>query len=272
MKKIFYIIILLFLFSCEKKTDWQLKEKHTDLIVVDGIITDEQKSHEIKITHSVSELNKTPQPVAGASVIISSEDSVWNLTEQPANSGIYKTANIFKAQLEKHYTLLINYNSKIYTAKTYMVSGSGFVPLVYAKNGDSKFYHIEKVCSPYNPNQPAMWELSLDWSNVPEYKDSVPEKCKAKLMYYTLPTIDVSEVFSPDKGKIAFPAGTKIIERRYSLTPEHVEFLRALLSETTWSGGLFDSAHSNVPTNLSEGATGFFAACAVTSVSITVLP
>ncbi|MDD5570309.1 MAG: DUF4249 family protein [Bacteroidales bacterium] len=272
MRKIFYIIVLLFLFGCEKKTEWQLKEKHEDLVVVDGIITDEQKSHEIKITHSVTELNEVPQPVIGANVVISNEDSVWNLTEQPANSGIYKTGTSFSAKTGKNYTLLIDYTGKTYTAKTYMVSGENFVPLVYAKNDDGKFYHIVRVCNPYAPNHPAMWELSLDWSNLPAYIDSLPEKCKAKFMYYSLPTIDVSEVLPPEIEKVSFPAGTKIVERRYSLTPEHVEFLRALLSETTWSGGLFDSAHSNVPTNLSEGAAGFFGACAVTTVTIYVLP
>ncbi|MFH0866598.1 MAG: hypothetical protein V1904_10400, partial [Bacteroidota bacterium] len=65
---------------------------------------------------------------------------------------------------------------------------------------------------------------------------------------------------------------TLITERRYSITAEHAQYIRAMLSETNWSGGLFDSAHSNVPTNMSEGAVGFFSACGVETLYLSVDP
>jgi hypothetical protein len=92
------------------------------------------------------------------------------------------------------------------------------------------------------------------------------------MLFYTLPTLDVSEIFAPVMESISFPAGTIITERRYSLTPEHAEFLREMLLETSWTGGLFSVANSNVTTNLSEGAAGYFGACSVTSLSLTVTP
>jgi hypothetical protein len=91
-------------------------------------------------------------------------------------------------------------------------------------------------------------------------------------LFYTLKTLDVSEVFAPAVEEISFPAGTIIEERRYSLTAAHAEYLRTLLSETTWQGGLFTTPSANVATNLSAGATGFFGVCAVTSLSVTVTP
>jgi hypothetical protein len=45
-----------------------------------------------------------------------------------------------------------------------------------------------------------------------------------------------------------------------------------MLLETNWTGGLFTVAPANVGTNLSEGAFGFFGACAVTELSVIVTP
>jgi hypothetical protein len=75
----------------------------------------------------------------------------------------------------------------------------------------------------------------------------------------------VNNIFGPAKDTIYFPAGTKIIRRKYSLSKEHQDFIRTLLIETEWRGGIFDVQQGNVLTNISNGARGFFAACMVLS-------
>lgn len=266
------MIPFLLLLSCVKKTDWSLKSQSTDLIVVDGIITDTMGAQRIRITRPVGQLNETPQPVSGATVLITNEDSAYTLTEQPVHSGVYLTKTSFIAQLGKHYTLLIALNNKLYSAKTSIVPGIQFNALKYAKDDGDNLYHIDSVAKAFNTADTAMWEVLLDWSKVAGYENADPAKCKARLLYYTLPTLDVSQIFAPAMESINFPAGTIIIERRYSLTPEHAAFLRTLISETNWMGGLFSSEPANVITNLSSGAVGFFGACSITSLSITVLP
>jgi len=270
MKNLIFITLLLIFVSCEKQTDWKLKGKPGDFIVVDGIITDEQKAQCIKISFPVDQLNKTPEPVTGANVIINNEDSVFQLTEIPTNSGNYYTANSFLGLLNKHYTLQIYYKNKVYTAKATMIPAISFSPLRYSKNSTDEKYHIDWVANAYDADNFAIYEISLDWSALPQYQNINPDSCKAKLYYYTLPTIDVSEVLAPGKQAISFPVGTIITEKRYSITYEYAEFLRALLLEANWQGGLFDSERSNLPTNLSQGAIGFFGACSVTSLSLTV--
>jgi hypothetical protein len=54
------------------------------------------------------------------------------------------------------------------------------------------------------------------------------------------------------------------------MTPEYAEFIREVLQETQWQGGLFNTIPANVPTNLSPGGAGFFAVCGVYSISQTV--
>jgi hypothetical protein len=273
MKKILlYIFIALSFFSCEKKVDWPLQNQPNDMIVVDGMITDEQKQHQVKLSLPVSQLNETPQPVTGATVTISDHDSIYVLTEQPANSGIYKTDSFVHGQPGQNYTLKILYNGKEYDAQSYMLSGETFTPLIYKIVSKDGLYHITWVASAYNPENFAMWEILLDWSTVPGYTNLDPGQCKARLLYYTLPTLDVSQVLTNELEKIYFPLGTHIIEKRYTINADYAAFIRDLLSETNWQGGVFDSSHANLPTNVSGNAVGFFSACAVVSYSTVVTP
>ncbi|HEX8041058.1 MAG TPA: hypothetical protein VF490_18020, partial [Chryseosolibacter sp.] len=86
-----------------------------------------------------------------------------------------------------------------------------------------------------------------------------------RVVFYDLKTIDVNELYKPDKAPFYFPAGSVVIRRKYSVSPEYRSFLRSMLSETEWRGGVFDVERSNVTTNLSKGAVGFFAVCSVVS-------
>lgn len=269
-KQALIILILLSFWSCERQTDWLLDDERLNLIVVDGIITSEQKVHTISIMRPVKELNEKPQPVSGATVKINYGTTVYPLIEDITNPGQYKTDSTFYAVAGRKYKLTINYGNKEYYANVNTPAAETFTPLIYAKTQQQNMYHIVWVAGIYNPIKYAMWEILLDWSDAPGYENEVPENCKTRLLYYTLPTLDVGEIFGPQIEKINFPSGTKITEKRYSITNEYAYYLRAMLSETSWQGGLFDVAHSNVPTNLSDGAIGFFASCPVVSVETVV--
>jgi hypothetical protein len=262
---------MLMLVACEKQVDRPILADDLDLVVVDATITDEHKPQTIKLTRTVTELNAIPRPVSGASVIISDPDqSPFFLFEQAANPGVYQLPGTFFAHPDVEYTMLISIDGHTYTAKTFMVPAGPFTRLRYQKDNGNNLYRIVFVANPYDAVHPAMFEILLDWSMVPGYTNLPPENCKARLYYYTLPTIDVSQIFAPEMEQIRFPFGTKIVERKYFLNPAHTEFIRAMISETNWKGGLFDSAPANVPTNLSEGAVGFFGACSVVSDTVNV--
>ena len=112
-------------------------------------------------------------------------------------------------------------------------------------------------------SEDAMYELFFDWSKVNGY-DSLEYNDNHFLGYaYTLKTIDINEIFAAKKENAIFPLGTIITEKKYSLTPEHAKFIRAMLSETEWNGNVFEASPANLPTNLSNGAIGFFGGCEV---------
>ena len=270
LRSIFFFMLLI-LMGCEQENDMKTAAGEMNFIVVDALITDEFKQQEVILTYPKKDMNAVSLPVSGASVIISNEDSVFFLQEQVAGSGKYISNHAFSALPGKNYTLKIISGNKVYSAKASMVPGMEFLPLRYTRTGQAGLYKIIWVSNPYNPNRPAMYEILFDWSDVPGYLNQDPETCKARMMVYTLPTLDVSEVFAPSKETILFPLGTKITENRYSLTNDHAEFLRELLMETAWQGGFFNTSAANVTTNLSAGAVGYFGVCAVNRKNILVI-
>lgn len=271
MQKVLFLIGLIFiLLGCVKQTDWQVPGPAPVSLVVDAVITDEVKTHSICLSLPVSQLNQLPQPFSGASVLISNEDSTWILTESDSKPGCYLTPSWFLARLEKTYTLVISKNDQLYTAKTTMLPEKPFTELRYLKNEAENLYYIDWVANAFSTSDAAMWEVLIDWSMVPGYESGDSLSTHARLLFYTLPTLDVSEVFAPMMESTLFPAGTIITERRYSLTPAHAGFIRELLLETNWTGGLFSTAPANVTTNMSNGAIGFFGACAVYELSVVV--
>lgn len=263
MYKFSLFIFIFFLFiSCEKEVNWDFAPTESR-IIVDGILTNAKKAHIIKLSQSVTELNELPEPVSDATVTIYNGDSIHTLTEFPKNSGIYRTDSNYRAVLNKTYSLQILYENKRYNGFARMIPVTPFEKLLYAYNSENNMFYIDSVAKSFSSKESAMYEIIIDWSHLAGY-ENVPIKDKiAVLYYYTLKTIDISQVFAPEKETVYFPKGARILERKYSLAPKHAEFIRSLLSETEWRGGFFDVARANVRTNISNGGLGFFGVCTV---------
>ncbi len=260
-----YMVFLLtaFIFSCEEVSEYEFGAEELNFIVVTGNLTNEKKAHEIIVNHPVNSLNETPQPVSGAGVFIYDGDSLHNLTEDLLNPGIYKTDGGFSAVINKPYTLFIDTDNNRYFATTRMLPATPFNPLKYAFDEEKQLFSIDSVNQAFDRDESAIYEIQIDWTSIEGYDTVEISKKKALLYYYTLSTIDVSEVFAPEKEIIYFPAGTTIVESKYSITPEHADFIRSMLLETEWRGGLFDVAQGNLKTNLSNGAFGYFSVSTV---------
>lgn len=268
--KILAIIILTIFFSCEKAIDWQFQmDADTTKIVVDGIITSENKFQTIKLSLPVACYNCPPVMLSGASVVVSDGQNDYIFAEDSLNKGIYVSTEKFYGIPGKTYYLTVNYNGKTYSAQAEMISVTDFEKVSYVLDSSKNLYKLTNLPSVFSLNENAMYEITIDMSELPEYADSSYEQSHIVLYYYRLTSIDISEIAHPDKEKIYFPYGSKITEKKYSLTPEHAEFLRSLLLETEWRGGLYDIEQGNVETNITDGY-GYFGACAVITKYVTV--
>lgn len=251
--------------SCEREVNWPLETNNPDLIVVEGNITNENKNHEIRLSRPFTDPNGFAPAVSGADLIVSSADGVVSFYEDILRPGVYVSDQKFAGKPGRIYSLLISYQDEIISAKAGMVPGADFVFLRYIRHSNTKLFRIVWVANTYNARRAAMYEIQLDWSGVAGYEHLPKDSTTARLIYYTLPTLDVNQIFAPALETVLFPPGTIITETRYSLTDEHAGYIRALLSETAWQGGYFNSASANLPTNLSGNGIGYFGACAVTT-------
>ncbi len=266
--KIFFWLILI-LTGCEEKADKDFPTDVPDTIVVQATLTDENHHQEVKITKPVAGQSFEPNPVSGAIVTLSNGTQSTNCTESIDESGVYTSDISFAAVLGQTYYLNIVCKGKTYSAETTILPVSPLNPLSYVPvDENDSLYKIGWVAPDYNADAQDMYKITIDWSHITNIPPE--EKSKAELYYYTFKTLDVIELFSPDKEEAFFPKGSIIIEKKYSLTDDYANFLRALSAETVWQGSLFDEARGNLPTNISNGGLGYFTACSVVSDTLIV--
>ncbi len=261
-KNSFYIILCCLFFSCVKEQEWKLKSVPSNQIVVECTLTNELKQHMVKLSKPYGELNGKAGALLGATVRISYNNVVLTCTENASIPGTYESP-IFKTQGGITYTLKIESQGKTYTASAASVPATFFVPLGYALDDTKGLFFFNNE---FSSQEPAMFEVTVDWRNSASSYVSGDTTKQAKLFYYVLKTVDLNQI-STQQEKVYFPKGSEIRQRKYSLSAAHAHFIRSLLSETKFKGSYFDDYPANVETNLSDGAIGFFGVCEVITIT-----
>ena len=244
--------------SCvEVPIDFPLQTQNLNILVVDGILTNERLNHRIKISRPYTIQNGTALPVAGAIVSISDGTSSVVLTEVPAGSGEYYTPQV-RAVFGRTYTLYIQHQGKNYFAQDSSVPVEPLAALDYRKVNELYALNLDR-----NGQDANFIDHQISWTNTASCTTGTT--CEGRIVFYDLKTVDVNEIFKPEKAAFNFPVSSTVIRKKYSVSPAYKAFLRSVLSETEWRGGLFDVQRANATTNLSEGAIGFFAVSTVVS-------
>ncbi len=260
---LFIILLSLVIVSCEESIQKEINGENSDLLVVEAVLTNENINHRVRLTHPHQSQNATPTPATGATVVISDENNFFPLVEFPAGSGEYYTQPM-RAVFGRTYTLRIRYRGNDYIAVDSPAAGEPMPPLnVVSASDDEPLFEIRFDDSGSEPNYIDHFVL---WQHT-AYCAATGADCFGKVTYYDLKTIDVNEIYKPGKAEFLFPETSIIIRRKYSVSAGYREFLRSLLSETEWRGGVFDVDRSNIPTNLSAGAVGYFAVSTVVTDS-----
>jgi hypothetical protein len=250
-------VMLYLLAGCEEEIDRPIDASETGLLVVDGMLTNERKNHLVKLRITHSDQNEIAQAASGAVVRIQGGNEIYDLTEYPAASGNYYTPE-FRAVTNQKYALVIQYGDKQFTAVDEAVPVEPLEALRY-KKANSGYSFV------FNPSgQDANYvDHYLTWKHTDQCETG--EDCESNVVFYDLKTIDVNEIFKPDEELFTFPLHTIVVRRKFSVSAAYKDFLRSLLSETRWRGGLFDVQRADLSTNLKGGAVGFFAVSTVVS-------
>ena len=247
----------LLMFSCDERVDWELNYLEEDILVVEGKISSEFKRHEVKVSRPVYEMNGEPEAVTGAQLDIFDGRQQYSLSEDPVRTGIYLSDSTFAAQPDRFYQLRIQHEGKRIRAVSFMVEVAAFQNMnVHWVQTDPPL--LEAYIS--DSEEPSIVRLELDWSDVEGYRHLPDSATHAVIYHYSLNSVDVNEIFKPAQEHVRFPKGTMVYREKESVNPWYAEFLRGMLSETNWRGGMFDVLPGNARTNMEGDAIGFFTA------------
>lgn len=277
IKKIAFILTSLLIISCEDAINTSLETINTDLLVVEGLLTNEKIAHKIKLSLPHSEINGDPIPAAGAVVSILEgrpggedfeADTTFLLTEIPLNSGEY-FSDPFRAVFGRIYVLAINYEGNLYSAFDASESGEPLPDLDLDTTIVNEEFLLFQLGFNESGDNANFITHDLSWANTSFCQPDT--LCEGKIVFYDLKTFDVHDIYKPEKTDFLFPVNTTIIRKKYSVNERYRSFLRSVLSETEWRGGLFDIQRANASTNLSEGAIGYFAVSTVVTDTTIVI-
>jgi hypothetical protein len=250
-------VICIFGLSCERKIDWQPKNNDAQM-VVDALLTNEQNIQSVFLYYTHNQLNEDIQYISDALITLKSSEGEYLFTEEAP--GRYTCPPIpIPADSLFQLTVLVNGIADTASAKMGATTKLSHLSVSKASSTDSLYY-----CSLDSLYIAALTEINYDWSTNPYYTNFYGSPY-AKEYRYKLNNIDVASLFPADKNSILFPHGTKIIRRQYGLSEDYAEYLRSMLMETNWRGGIFDMEHANALTNFKQGTLGWFAISEVIS-------
>ena len=266
LRVIIYMVLVVSMVSCQENIDFDLNTEKARL-VVDGGITTEKKAHVIKLTETASFYELEPAPMAeGANVVLSDGSTTWTLIER--EKGMYYTDSV-QGVVGKTYRLSISYKGETYVASEHLFPVTPIDTIFVLKeegfdfreNVPKDFINIYlKATETKGLGDYYLWKFRVlkpdtaYWKNMTEkYRDWV---------YSNDEFVDGN---SPEQGWGIFggydekeiPSGSIVELEMYSTTKEYYNFLDAL-GKQAFRGGLFDGPPANVPSNVSNGALGYF--------------
>ena len=256
---LFVVFISLGCLGCERSTDWDIQSVDEIRLVVEAILTDKNEIQNIQLSESYSELNTTPLAIIDAEIAVRVNTTTYIFLPDLAQPGRYRSQIPFGVFSGLPYFLTIRWQGKEYksTAQLAPVTVIPAVSFIPYNNTDS--VEIDDTSIPlFSPSQQSMYQFDVDWSHI-----STEGPSKIRFYKYTFDKIHSSQFLRPKAAPAPMPKGAVVSITKYGLSDEFADFLRAQVIETDWNGAVFYANAENGHTNISNGALGYFATCAV---------
>lgn len=286
MRQLFYIYRLIYVFiiigsllqSCIQELEWIEEGDIQELLVVEGLITSEQKAHYVKLSRNRGVIVEgKPEGVSGAIITISDGENTYLLAETEA--GLYLTDSTVAGTLGKTYELRIELEGEVFIAIDSMVEATIPEPVSLREAELAKGFYW--VTYPGNFGVVAPARLTMQIKTPAGWADTFPEEYRITefwqerkdgyesndTTYYLHPSLEPPAILAYGIGEIGiYPLGSIIEISHASLSEGYYNFIRALMSETEWKGlGPFGYNPANLPTNISNGAVGYFGTSHITT-------
>ncbi|MFY1046018.1 DUF4249 domain-containing protein [Chryseobacterium sp. GP-SGM7] len=268
MKNILIIIFSLFLLhSCEKEIDLDLEDQ-SGQIVIEGNVTDQAGPYYVKITKSVAFTQTNQYPAIENAQIILSDNTGQTETLQYIGNGRYQTST-FVGQSGRTYTLKIQAEGKEYISTSTMpeaVSFDGLDQDSFMVGGETSYTLLPVFTDP--PALGNRYLFSYTVNNYSkkffsEFSDNVNNGMPNQRPLI-LPNDD-----GEDSDDIKVTVGDTIHVEMQCIDQNVYTFYSALL-QLSGGGPGGGITPANPPSNISNGALGYFSAHTVRKKSVVI--
>ncbi|MDA9563629.1 DUF4249 domain-containing protein [Flavobacteriales bacterium] len=264
------LIVLLGLTSCTQNTIFKVKDS-TPVMVVDAEITTQAKVHRVKLTESTNVFFDEKAPaVEGATVVI--EDSRYKHMLTEVAPGIYETLDTVRGYVGEEYRLSIEKDGEFYSARE-TLRPVGDIECAFLVKGDStslfladEYLILMSGSEPEGLGDFYLWNYYEDGVLI---SDTVTEKFYGDDEFIDGTDFTAVLVAFVDTEKVD-PVNKTVMLEMKSISEGYYDYLFGLQLET-FRGSPFDGPPANPPTNMSEGAIGFFRATDISQKDMCVL-
>jgi hypothetical protein len=267
MKNIFLIILSLFIVtSCEKEIDLDLEDQ-SGQIVIEGNVTDQVGPYYVKITKSVAFTQSNQYPAIENAQVVLSDNTGQTETLQYIGNGRYKTST-FVGQYGRTYTLKIQAEGKEYTSASTMPEAVVFEGLdqdSFMVGGETSYTLLPIFTDPQALGNRYLFSYNVNnrtKKNFQEFSDNVNNGLPNQRPLI-LPNDD-------EDGSVKTKVGDTINVEMQCIDENVYTFYSALLqlSNGGAGGGI---TPANPPSNINNGALGYFSAHTVRKRSTVIV-
>ncbi|WP_153391715.1 DUF4249 domain-containing protein [Chryseobacterium vaccae] len=268
MKNTFLIILSLFLFTaCQKEIDLDLEDQSGN-IVIEGNITNQPGPYFVKITRSVAFTQNNQYPAVTGATVILSDNTGQAETLQYVGNGKYQTSSAFVGASGRTYTLKINADGKQYTAQSTMPEAVAFEGLEqdsFTFGGKISYTLLPVFTDPAALGNRYLFSFTinnLSKKTVNVFSDNINNGLpnQRPLM---LPNDD------NDGADHEVVVGDTIHVEMQCIDTNVFTFYSALLDIADGGSGV---TPANPPSNISNGALGYFSAHTLSKQSFVIQP
>jgi len=258
------VVFIVTLAACEKVIEVDLGENEPK-VVIEAIVFDGINPLEVKISRSANYFTNEPLPVVDNATVSISDGFATNVFNVPyVGDGLYRIDD-FEGFSDTTYTLEVDLDGVTYSATSKMPK----VPVL-----DSLYFEYEEE-SLFQPEGYVVYGAM---------QDAADEENFYRIIYSSNDTLqnDVEDYIVFDDGFIngnafEFPIFVRQFELQdkvdltlYSTDQAYYDYFFVLIDIVTSQGGGDSAAPENPPTNLSNGALGYFAAISRRMETITI--
>ena len=265
MKNIFLIIISLFLvISCEREIDLNLEDQSGN-IVIEANVTDQAGPYTVRITKSVSFTQSNSYPGVENAQVTLSDNLGQTENLQHIGNGIYQ-ASSFQGQSGRTYTLKVQTDGKEYTSQSKMPEAIQFQGLEqdsFMVAGETSYTLLPIFVDPPALGNRYLFTYSVNDNPkkyFSEFSDNVNNGAPNQRPLI-LPNDD-------EDGNVKVKVGDKITVKMQCIDDAVYIFYSALLQLSGGGGG--GVTPTNPPSNISNGALGYFSAHTVSVKTIVI--